>query len=86
MKYSNLYKKWKTEKTEYVQINLINVKTDGPVKQLMNIHEAPMGEFLKDYIKHLTMSKVRKKAMFDWKITEECMRKILNQVILTFHR
>ena len=82
MRYKNIFKKWKTGNVVKQKINIINAETDGDIYRDTYEHVAPLGEFLKEYIKHLSISRWRRR--WDWKLVEKEMRETLNIVTLDF--
>ena len=71
-------KKWATGTIEGGPGRLVNVEGEPTISVNMERHEAPMGEFIKEYVNHLRIPWWRRGPF--WKLIEKWMRKELDQV------
>jgi hypothetical protein len=81
MTLEELYTKWRIGSCE-VDAIIANHPNKIVVKMPSFDHSAPLGDFIKDYIDHCSISWWRK--AWDWKLVELGMRKILNQIHIRF--
>ncbi len=85
MKYKELTKKYGTDVIEEVPVIMhsqYEESKDSTMK--LRLHNAKLGDFIKDYVDHLSISKWRRS--YDWDIVEEQMRKHLNQASVQWHQ
>lgn len=83
MKQQEFLEKWKTGRERMSDLNYNLVFKFGKsknitTKEMCNVNSAKMGDFIKDYIKHLNAPWW--KRGFDWGIIEENMRTIMNEI------
>ena len=81
MKYDDIEKKWKTDETRVVTSKICNaVPPNNEIDVLRNVHSAPMGDLIKEYVKHINIPWYKK--LYDWSIVENRLRTVLNSVTL----
>ena len=82
MKLEEAMTKWKTSVVDNVPM-VLAVPGRPTVKVPMHRHVAPLGDFIREYIQHLGLSRWRRGP--DWNLTERLMREKLNQGSLTWN-
>ncbi len=68
--------KWDTGVVEDVPTRVVNVEGEQRLTVKMERHEAPMGDFIKEYVNHLSIPWWRRDRY--WKLIETWMREKLN--------
>lgn len=68
--------RWNTGVVEDVPTRVVNVEGDQQLTIKMELHEAPMGDFIKEYVNHLRIPWWRRGHY--WSLIEEWMREKLN--------
>jgi hypothetical protein len=80
MEYREIGKRWKTNKVEYQEYDIIG--TDKTISLKSHKYSAQFGDLIKAYVDHLNLPWWKKK--WDWDITEKALRTILNKMTLNW--
>ena len=85
MNHSEYHNKYKTGTIEEVSVKMYN-RYDTPkmTTTKLELHTAKFGDFITDYIEHLSIS--RWKRNFDWEIVKNQFKKTLNQAQVEWHQ
>jgi len=83
MTLNELETKWQTDVVENIPHTVVNVEGTPTIRIPQHRHVAPFGDFVGEYIKHLTLPWWKKDHY--WDLTEKQMRDKLNQASITWH-
>ena len=72
--------KWCTDRTTEVPMTICSKGVSSTVKMFVNIYNAPLGDFLDEYISHIKTPRWRRDS--DWKYVKNRMKDALNYIIL----
>ena len=72
--------KWRTNEIEEVDMLIVCNGTEHTIKMPRNVHSAPLGDFLDEYISHIKTPRWRRDS--DWKYVKNRMKDALNYIIL----
>jgi len=82
MTLDELNTRWKVGPCK-VDCEIVNLPGRPPFKRDGYLHDAPLGDFLKAYVEHISIPWYRKK--WDWKIVRDIMVRHLNIIHFKFY-
>lgn len=85
MNYNEYHEKYKTGKIEEVPVKMYS-RYDEPkmTTTKLELHTAKLGDFITDYIEHLSISKWKRN--YDWDIVRDKFKETLNQAQVQWHQ
>ena len=72
--------KWCTDRTIEVPLTICSGGASNTVKMSVNVYNAPLGDFLDEYLLHIKAPRWRRDS--DWAYVKTSMKRILNNVRL----